>query len=224
MHATLIFGALALPLLTFAAPVSDHPNAPKRLPYTIFARQDNGTCDLSTLPQPANTMTPPTPDLTLALIALGRGTQNYTCPNATAVPAAIGAVATLFNASCAVATNTLGSITEDAKSIGAHFFVDNTTPDFDIIGLGNTQAKKVESMAAPEATNVPWLKLQAQAGASTGPVRQIYRLNTVGGVAPTNCEGVAAGGTVTVDYEAQYWVYAATEELNARRKRRSLGA
>lgn len=40
--------------------------------------------------------------LHLKHIAIGRGTQNYTCDvtNATAAPVATGAVATLFNASC----------------------------------------------------------------------------------------------------------------------------
>jgi hypothetical protein len=39
-------------------------------------------------------------------VAIGRGTQNYTCDlsNSTAVPTANGAVATLFNASCVAST------------------------------------------------------------------------------------------------------------------------
>ncbi|KAF1997747.1 hypothetical protein P154DRAFT_391523, partial [Amniculicola lignicola CBS 123094] len=167
------------------------------------------TCNLATTPQPSNTLTPPTTGLTLVLIAQGHGTQNYTCTNATAVPAAIGAVASLFNASCSVASGaSLSSISESASAIGAHFFVDSTTPEFDIIGLGDTQAKKVESMVAPVANAVPWLKLEATVSATTGPVREIYRLNTEGGVAPATCEGVVAGGTVKVEYSAQYWIYA----------------
>lgn len=47
-------------------------------------------------------MPPPSAGLSLKHIALGRGTQNYTCDagNDTAIPQAAGAVATLFNASC----------------------------------------------------------------------------------------------------------------------------
>lgn len=43
-----------------------------------------------------------TPGLILKHVAIGRGTQNYTCDtsNTTAAPTAAGAVATLFNASC----------------------------------------------------------------------------------------------------------------------------
>lgn len=47
-----------------------------------------------------------TEGLVLKHVAIGRGTQNYTCDlsNTTAIPSAVGAVATLFNASCVAAT------------------------------------------------------------------------------------------------------------------------
>lgn len=47
-----------------------------------------------------------TAGLTLKHVAIGRGTQNYTCDlsNTTAAPSAVGAVATLFNATCVAAT------------------------------------------------------------------------------------------------------------------------
>lgn len=47
-----------------------------------------------------------TEGLILKHVAIGRGTQNYTCDlsNSTAVPSAVGAVATLFNATCIAAT------------------------------------------------------------------------------------------------------------------------
>lgn len=56
---------------------------------------------------PAPTALPPvTEGLVLKHVAIGRGTQNYTCDlsNATAIPSAVGAVATLFNATCIAAT------------------------------------------------------------------------------------------------------------------------
>lgn len=55
---------------------------------------------------------PPCPNLTLKYIALGRGTQNYTCASAnatsrnTTTPTATGAAATLFDASCLASTST----------------------------------------------------------------------------------------------------------------------
>jgi len=215
MHSSLFAVALALPL-ALAAP------APYRLPHTIARRQLNDTCSLADVQQPPNTLTPPQSPNELVLIALGQGTQNYTCADATAAPASIGAVADLFDASCTVAAGaSLGSVTQDANAVGHHFFVDATTPEFDIIGLGETQLKKVESMAAPQATNIPWLKLDAKS--TNTPVRNVYRLNTKGGLAPKDCSGQAPGSVVTVQYEAEYWVYANPDAMAARRRKRSLG-
>lgn len=216
MHSSLLIAAIALPL-ALAAP------APYRLPESLVRRQGNDTCGLAAVQQPASTLTPPGDHNQLVLIALGKGTQNYTCSNATAAPSSIGAMANLFNASCAVAQQaSLGSVAEDANAIGQHFFFDNTTPEFDIIGLGDTQLKKVESASAPNAaTDVAWLKLDAKN--TNTAVRSIYRLNTKGGVAPTTCAGQAPGSLVQVDYEAQYWVYACPDAMAARRQRRSLG-
>jgi hypothetical protein len=39
-------------------------------------------------------------------------------------------------------------------------------------------------------------------------VKEIYRLNTVGGMAPATCEGKKVGDVVVVPYQAQYWIYA----------------
>jgi hypothetical protein len=219
MHSSIFLTAIALLPSALAMP--------SRLPRPIFRRCDNETatnatipaaptCDLSNIQQPASTLKAPTPDMQLVLVAFGEGTQNYTCgANLTAPPTAIGAVAQLFDASCEIAndpsakTTALGMIEESAKSIGAHFFVDNTTPDFDIIGLGNTQAKKAEDCPAPAPTaDVKWLRLEARAEGSTSSVKEIYRLNTVGGMAPSSCEGRTAGEIVVVPYQAQYWIYA----------------
>ena len=204
--------------------------APPRLPTHYYKRCANEThndttsdtaptvpsCDLSGLSQPSSTLVQPTADLQLMMVALGQGTQNYTCgANITAAPSAIGALAQLYDASCSmvndptVGTKALGTIEESAKSIGSHFFVDLTTPEFDIVGLGNTQLKKVDEAFAPQpAADVKWLKLDAQAAGSTSNIKQIYRLNTVGGLAPANCEGKVTGDVVTVEYQAQYWIYA----------------
>jgi hypothetical protein len=219
MHASIFFAAIALLPSALAAP--------SRLPQPYFRRCANETatnvttptvptCDLSNIAQPVSTLKAPTSDMQLVLVAFGEGTQNYTCgANLTAAPTAIGAVAQLFDASCEVANNpsastvALGTIEESAKSIGAHFFVDNTTPDFDIIGLGNTQAKKAEDCNAPNAAaDVKWLRLEAKAEGSSSSVKEIYRLNTVGGLAPATCEGKVAGDVVVVPYQAQYWIYA----------------
>ncbi|KAJ4325017.1 hypothetical protein N0V94_000901 [Neodidymelliopsis sp. IMI 364377] len=181
----------------------------------LWARQNGttnatATCDLSNVSPPANALTPPSPDLRLISVAHGQGTQNYTCITPTSTPSAIGAIAELFDASCEIAnpSEAQNNIVQ-AAAIGHHFFADLTTPDFDISDLGNTKTKKIEEVAAPNpSADIKWLRLQAQATESTSQVKYIYRLNTVGGLAPANCEGRAEGEVVTVQYEAQYWIYA----------------
>jgi hypothetical protein len=74
-----------------------------------------GNCSLANATLPLKATKPPLPepskDLILKYVALGRGTQNYTCPNAlsdpqsTMKPEATGAVATLFDASCIVSAS-----------------------------------------------------------------------------------------------------------------------
>ncbi|CAO2650979.1 Nn.00g092760.m01.CDS01 [Neocucurbitaria sp. VM-36] len=223
MHTSFLLTAIALLPLTLAAPAPQR-GPPFRLPRPIRSRQNATTntttpdapsappptCDLSNVSQPANTLTPPQSDMHLILIALGQGTQNYTCgADLTLPPSAFGAVAQLYNASCALSSSSSSSSTQESPSIGAHFFLDTSTPDFDIVGLGNTRAKKVEEVLSPQGSgNVKWLRLEAQREGSTSAVREIYRLETVGGVAPGSCEGRGVGEVVTVGYEARYWVYA----------------
>ncbi|KAK4152928.1 hypothetical protein C8A00DRAFT_15803 [Chaetomidium leptoderma] len=114
-------------------------------------------CDLSrmSLPAGASDLPAPSPGLTLKHIAIGRGTQNYTCDPATPgeAPKAVGALATLFNASCVVATSpelasTLGRAalhfpvaqSEPSQRLapsnlgvsGVHYFRDATTAFFNL--------------------------------------------------------------------------------------------
>ena len=195
-----LLAACALPLV-LAAPFCPRQNV---------TTNATALCDLSNITQPANALTPPSSDLRLILIAHGQGTQNYTCATPTSTPSAIGAVAQLFNASCEIANpNEAQNNVVEATAIGSHYFLDLTTPYFDIPGLGNTKTKKVEDIASPNPSiSIKWLRLQAQTSESTSQVKDIYRLNTVGGLAPANCEGRAEGEVVTVQYQAQYWIYA----------------
>lgn len=97
---------------------------------------------------------PVSPGFSLYHIAVGRGTQNYTCDlsNATAVPAAAGAVATLVNATCltavspSLAWSLAGWAYQDQhvkvpitipvndflKISGHHYFTDLTTAYFNL--------------------------------------------------------------------------------------------
>jgi hypothetical protein len=120
---------------------------------------------------------PPTAGLTLKHIAIGRGTQNYTCDPAkpTLAPIGAGAVATLFNASCLAAlspdlASTLGRAalhfpvrqSEATQHLapsnlalsGVHFFTDATTALFKLDSsprwhLGEIPCGKNASAAAP---------------------------------------------------------------------------
>jgi hypothetical protein len=133
-------------------------------------------CDLSRAHMPAGWEKLAAPEgLKLRHVALGRGTQNYTCDttNSTAVPVAAGAVAALFNTSCIAAlypdvlerlpgtaihfsvadvTRLLGARGPLALS-GVHYFSDKTTAFFDLdegVGtFGKVAAKKEDAVPAP---------------------------------------------------------------------------
>jgi hypothetical protein len=175
-------------------------------------------CDVSAVAQPSSTLPPPSAGLTLKQIAVGRGTQNYTCATSTAdsTPASIGALATLYDASCYASTAPaaglaqlpqlaltvpLSSLPADAGAAGLHFFSNATTPCFAMDALGFTQAKKLAADAQP-APNVPWLKLEHEVA---GSIQEIYRLDTAGGSPPATCAGLAP--TFEVQYAALYWLY-----------------
>jgi hypothetical protein len=90
-----------------------------------------------------------------------------------------------------------------------HYFLDTTTPFFDFVtpdhNYGSVASKKLIGVNAPNATaDVPWLKLNAIT--STGnSIKEIYRVNTVGGVAPANCAGQPS--LIYVQYSAEYMFY-----------------
>jgi hypothetical protein len=167
-------------------------------------------------------------------IAIGRGTQNYTCSTSSAseTPKAIGAIASLFNATCDAArlnTATLSTFTTlalnyaiptsaeaTARLSGHHQFTAAGTPLFmletDAVNYGKIEAKVDMKSAAPtdasKGTNglgsVPWLKLNATPDGDW-QYSEVYRVHTAGGQAPKTCEGIQ--GSFTVEYSAQYWFY-----------------
>ncbi|KAK4148228.1 uncharacterized protein C8A04DRAFT_33700 [Dichotomopilus funicola] len=136
-------------------------------------------CDLShvSLPAAAAGLPAPSDGLFLEHIAIGRGTQNYTCNPATpeVAPKAAGALAHLFNASCLAAVTpdlatTLARaalhfdvaqseanrhlVPSNLNPSGLHFFVDDTTPLFKLdvspdLQLGELPCSKNSSLPAP---------------------------------------------------------------------------
>lgn len=127
---------------------------------------------------------PPSAGLVLKHVAIGRGTQNYTCDitNVTAIPVAVGALATLFNASCIAAAYpdvldllprvvlpfnlTDNEITAFATRLyptnlavsGHHFFETVTTPFFNLDTpsgqIGQVPCAKNNTQSAPSNTVV----------------------------------------------------------------------
>jgi hypothetical protein len=126
--------------------------------------------DGTELPAPPATMT-------LKAIALGRGTQNYTCatPSSTAVPVQLGAKATLYDASLLAATNpavfnTLpgravqvsSEIVADVAAqmlhsnavLGVHYFDSTGVPVFDLGSTGFFRGAKIGDIPAPAGAPV----------------------------------------------------------------------
>lgn len=171
----------------------------------------------------------PTKGYKVRHVAVGRGTQNYTCDasDPSKPPAAAGAVATLFNASCvaAVYPDLLEQVPGMAVHFdlsddhrlgpsqlpvsGSHYFTNGTTPFFDLrtnaLDIGEAPCAKNSSAPAPSnaavgqlgEAAVPWLKLSTRDGA-TGNIKEVYRLTTAGGSAPATCEGMPE------QFEVQY--------------------
>jgi hypothetical protein len=173
-------------------------------------------------------------------VAIGRGTQNYTCDaaNATATPVPVGAVATLFNVSCIaadmpallqqlpmIALDLPVPTSDDPNSpivqdmSGHHYFLDDTTPFFNMdtslhqYGMG--AMAKANSSDAPAGAYVgqygkgdgavTWLTLDAK---SDGTWKQVYRLNTAGGVPPKMCTDMQPyQAAFEVPYAAEYWLF-----------------
>jgi hypothetical protein len=172
-----------------AAPV-DQDVLGSTLTLVSSIRQANGF-NISQCPLNCSSFTPisksfptelpePSPGLSLKFIALGRGTQNYTCQdnNTATVPVSNGATATLFDASCLAAgypdllddlpaalmhvphdAAVLGALTLGQFSasrngslvIGEHYFRNSTTPFFDFRPFGHPEWIAAKSAQSVQA-------------------------------------------------------------------------
>ncbi|KAF2274617.1 uncharacterized protein EI97DRAFT_94604 [Westerdykella ornata] len=193
---------------------------------------EDGVCDLSNAKMPiAPTPLPePAPGLQLAHVALGRGTQNYTCKTAspTETPVAVGAKAQLFNVTCesvrspAVLADTPAlalahAIPQNDVSkrlvSGHHEFTAAGVPlfvlDTEQHKYGFVLTKKAGASDAPANApkginglgSVPWLKLTAV----EGDYKEVYRIHTAGGMAPKTCE--ERQGDFQVEYSTLYYFW-----------------
>ncbi|KAM5443675.1 hypothetical protein MferCBS31731_001449 [Microsporum ferrugineum] len=147
-------------------------------------------CDILSKQLPKRGQPPelPVPDLGLRLkyITLGVGTQNYTCANDVTKPVPVGAVATLYDASCLASLNTRAMHIINAISLhsskalatwvlekllkttvlGHHYFTGGK-PFFDLSTHGGSDRAYVSVAAnvpAPNSHDVPWLRLDTTEG------------------------------------------------------------
>ncbi|KAK8194280.1 hypothetical protein M8818_007468 [Zalaria obscura] len=226
----------------------------KRVPQAV-----SGSCDLSqaSIPtgKPESTMPlsmpisdrclaptplpPPSSGLSLSHVAVGRGTQNYTCDltNATAVPVAIGALASLYNVSCIAADmpallayipgialdmpipsspDSSSPVNEDLS--GFHYFLNSTTPFFNLDtslhSYGNGAFKKANQTTAPTTA------MKGPNGQGDGAVAwlKLSAMSPGGQVFQEVYRVNTAGGnppktctgmaaSFEVPYSAEYWLY-----------------
>jgi hypothetical protein len=138
----------------------------------------------------------PSPGLTLKHVGMGRGTQNYTCATAddSSVPVAIGAMASLYDASCLISSNSelydklASRILQLSQAVntllvnmacqvfnaeillGIHYFPLPKTPLFDLRFNKDTDwatalvFAKVPAPVSADTPAVDWLKLTRKDG------------------------------------------------------------
>ena len=141
----------------------------------------------------------PPVDATLAASLPAHGVQIYTC----AIPSAGGAPVWTLKAPHAV----LGK-GHDVQAI--HF----GGPSWQATDGSVVTATKVAASPAPDATDIPWLLLQAATHTGAGVFAQvtwIQRLDTETGVAPaTGCDDAHVNAEVLAPYAADYFFYRAS--------------
>jgi FtsP/CotA-like multicopper oxidase with cupredoxin domain len=126
----------------------------------------------------------------LVLKAIGRGSQNYVCDQATGKWTFRDPTATL---------------NRHGRAIGIHY----AGPTWELFDGSRVTARAIVNVPAPNPTNdIPWLLLEATGHAGSGvlsTVDYIQRLHTRGGVAPNGgtCNP-ATDQTVGVPYTAVY--------------------
>jgi hypothetical protein len=183
------------------------------------------------LPAGQTNLTAPTAPA--SYIALGVGTQNYTC-SAAGTYASAGAVAEVFDISCLYGTPLFDQIADKAIQIwksapasvtvekiieyipdvsvvlGQHYFVPNagaTSPKWDFTSSGNSDAfvlgAKVGGLTAP--TGKQDVDWLQLKNNGGGLADAIYRTDTKEGQPPASC--APGSGPITVKYVSKYWLF-----------------
>lgn len=174
----------------------------------------------------------PTPTASPAIIALGVGTQNYTCNSTAGTYSSNVAIADLYDITSMLKSNTKDSIcklylknSQECESednplqlslIGEHYFDASSKPNFDFSRSqkGHLQAKKGAGVPAPDSASkgvgeykngaVDWLYLLDNGAGASIDLLSVYRVQTAGGKPPSSCTG---GEQIEIPYAAEYWFY-----------------
>jgi hypothetical protein len=177
----------------------------------------------------------PQPTSSPSIIALGVGTQNYTCNSTTGTYSSNVAVADLYDITNLVQSNTKDSLSKlylknsqdcnaddnplQLNHVGLHYFNGASQPNFDFTksGHGWLQAKKGAGVPAPNSASkgiepykngaVDWLYLLDNGAGVSQQLQSVYRAWTAGGKPPATCSG---NQQVQVPYAAEYWFYTQT--------------
>ncbi len=228
------FVATALIHLSTATPIPSedcYPTKPVKATPTIPSSGSEFPSTLSTALSNHCTDTPDlsTTNLTLSYVAIGRGVQNYTCASPSATPVALGAIATLFDATTLAyesealvhaipplavympqPSSNLALAAGIFKPLGHHCFDAAGTPTFDLTAVGKIlYGAKSGDVKAPGTANkgpagtgaVDWLELSKKATYTSVGAQLAYRVVTAGGNAPAVC---SKAGVITVQYAAEY--------------------
>ncbi|CZR52142.1 uncharacterized protein PAC_02019 [Phialocephala subalpina] len=180
-----------------------------------------------TLPISGDATELPATNLALQYVAIGRGTQNYTCKASNSDPVQLGAAATLFDATTLAYDDTalLHSIPPIIvylplpplvfpMVLGNHYFDQAGTPVFNLSSVDRIlYGMKAADIAAPSAASkgpagtgaIDWLQLSPKPEDKSVGLSLVYRVVTAGGAAPNIC---TVEGVVIVQYAAEYWFYA----------------
>jgi hypothetical protein len=125
----------------------------------------------------------------LVLTAIGSGSQNYVCDQAT---------------STWIFRDPTATLSRHGKAIGIHY----AGPTWELFDGSRVTAVVEKRVDAPNPTkDIPWLLLKSTGHAGSGvlsTVDYIQRLHTRGGVAPTGVCDPATDQTVGVPYTAVY--------------------
>ena len=167
-------------------------------------------------------------------MALGIGTQNYTCSEESTTPTPNGAIATLYDISCTVATvpsaaHCLSALALKAgahsgyppipfgmgyEEIGTHYFSPDSKTAIFKFDLNSQSFEfaggRLENIPAPYDAvtgTVDWLKLgrTPELESQSCSIQWVYRVFTAGGKAPGTCMGLQQEHTV--DYVTEYCEY-----------------